>query len=82
MAKPSYKDRQKLTAKETKLQEMRTQSKMKRDVTVAISSEGFHTTGLMCDIVQVSKTLIFFVLSTKGQMIMHIPKSVPHLGYL
>ncbi|XP_063538645.1 ribonuclease 3 [Cydia strobilella] len=52
MAKPSFKERQKLTAKEAKLQEMRTQSKMKRDVTVAISSEGFHTTGLMCDIVQ------------------------------
>ncbi|XP_059045104.1 ribonuclease 3 [Achroia grisella] len=52
MAKPSFKEKQKLTAKEAKLQEMRTQSKMKRDVTVAISSEGFHTTGLMCDIVQ------------------------------
>ncbi|XP_026330964.1 ribonuclease 3 [Hyposmocoma kahamanoa] len=52
MAKPSFKDRQKLAAKEAKLQEMRTQSKMKRDVTVAISSEGFHTTGLMCDVVQ------------------------------
>ncbi|KPJ20075.1 Ribonuclease 3 [Papilio machaon] len=52
MAKPSYKERQKLAAKEAKLQEMRTQTKMKRDVTVAISSEGFHTTGLMCDVVQ------------------------------
>ncbi|XP_028038374.1 ribonuclease 3 [Bombyx mandarina] len=52
MAKTSYKERQKLAAKEAKLQEMRTQSKMKRDVTVAISSEGFHTTGLMCDVVQ------------------------------
>lgn len=53
MAKTSFKERQKLAAKEAKLQEMRTQSKMKRDVTVAITSEGFHTTGLMCDIVQV-----------------------------
>ncbi|XP_053608817.1 ribonuclease 3 [Plodia interpunctella] len=52
MAKPSYKERQKLSAKEAKLQEMRTQTKMKRDVTVAISSRGFHTTGLMCDVVQ------------------------------
>ncbi|CAF4855599.1 unnamed protein product [Pieris macdunnoughi] len=52
MAKPSFTERQKLAAKEAKLQEMRTQSKMKRDVTVAISSEGFHTTGLMCDVVQ------------------------------
>ncbi|KAL4715684.1 hypothetical protein ACJJTC_006263 [Scirpophaga incertulas] len=52
MPKPSANERQKLSAKEAKLQEMRTQSKMKRDVTVAISSEGFHTTGLMCDVVQ------------------------------
>ncbi|RVE46636.1 hypothetical protein evm_008709 [Chilo suppressalis] len=52
MAKPSTNERQKLATKEAKLQEMRTQSKMKRDVTVAISSEGFHTTGLMCDVVQ------------------------------
>ncbi|XP_045499974.1 ribonuclease 3 isoform X2 [Colias croceus] len=52
MAKPSFNERQKLAAKEATLQEMRTQSKMKRDVTVAISSEGFHTTGLMCDVVQ------------------------------
>ncbi|XP_050668799.1 ribonuclease 3 isoform X2 [Leptidea sinapis] len=52
MAKPMYNDRQKLAAKEARLQEMRTQSKMKRDVTVAISSKGFHTTGLMCDVVQ------------------------------
>ncbi|KAM3961500.1 LOW QUALITY PROTEIN: ribonuclease 3 drosha [Aphomia sociella] len=52
MAKPSFKEKQKLAAKEARLQEMRTQSKMKRDVTVAISSEGFHTTGLMCDVVQ------------------------------
>ncbi|KOB68996.1 Uncharacterized protein OBRU01_17871, partial [Operophtera brumata] len=52
MAKPTYKDRRRLAAREAKLQEMRTQTKMKRDVTVAISSKGFHTTGLMCDVVQ------------------------------
>lgn len=52
MAKPSSTERQKLAAKEANLQKMRTQNKMKRDVTVAISSEGFYTTGLMCDIVQ------------------------------
>lgn len=57
MAKPSSVERQKLAAKEARLQEMRTQSKMKRDVTVAISSEGFYTTGLMCDVVQVNITL-------------------------
>lgn len=54
MAKPSSKERQKLAAKEATLQEMRTQSKMKRDVTIEISSEGFHSTGLMCDVVQVN----------------------------
>ncbi|KAJ8720232.1 hypothetical protein PYW07_012275 [Mythimna separata] len=52
MAKPTYGEREKLAAKEVKLREMRTQTKMKRDVTVALSSQGFHTTGLMCDVVQ------------------------------
>ncbi|XP_030022362.2 ribonuclease 3 [Manduca sexta] len=52
MAKPSFNERQKLAAKEAQLQEIRMQNKMKRDVTVAMSSEGFHTTGLMCDVVQ------------------------------
>ncbi|KAJ8719612.1 hypothetical protein PYW08_011787 [Mythimna loreyi] len=52
MAKPSFKEREKLAVKETKLRDMRAQSKLKRDVTIAFSSEGFHTTGLMCDVVQ------------------------------
>ncbi|XP_076755408.1 ribonuclease 3 drosha [Xylocopa sonorina] len=52
MPKPSFEDKRKLEAKENKLQELRTQSKMKRDVTVDVSSEGFHRTGIMCDIVQ------------------------------
>lgn len=52
MPKSSYDDKRKLEAKENKLQEMRTQSKMKRDVTIAVSSEGFYRTGIMCDIVQ------------------------------
>lgn len=52
MSKPSYEDKRKLEAKEAKLQEMRTQSRMKRDVTVAVSAEGFYRTGIMCDIVQ------------------------------
>lgn len=60
MAKPTFKERQKLASKEAQLQEMRTQSKMKRDVTVAISSKGFYTTGLMCDVVQVRSLLRFF----------------------
>ncbi|BES89263.1 ribonuclease III [Nesidiocoris tenuis] len=52
MPKASYEDKRKLESKENKLQEMRTQSKMKRDVTIAISAEGFYRTGIMCDIVQ------------------------------
>ncbi|XP_067003035.1 ribonuclease 3 [Anabrus simplex] len=52
MAKPSFEDKRKLEAKENKLQEMRTQSKMKRDVTVAMSAKGFYRTGIMCDIIQ------------------------------
>lgn len=53
MSKPSAEDKRKLVAKELKLQEMRTASSMKRDVTVAVSSKGFRSTGLCCDIVQV-----------------------------
>ncbi|XP_030748887.1 ribonuclease 3 [Sitophilus oryzae] len=52
MSKPTFEDKRKLEAKENKLQEMRTQGKMKRDVTVAVSAEGFYRTGIMCDIVQ------------------------------
>ncbi|KAL6266209.1 hypothetical protein P5V15_003070 [Pogonomyrmex californicus] len=52
MSKPSFEDKRKLEAKENKLQELRTQSKMKRDVTVDVSSVGFYRTGIMCDIVQ------------------------------
>nr|AVK59427.1 Drosha-PA [Diabrotica virgifera] len=52
MSKPTYEDKRKLEAKENKLQEMRTQGKMKRDVTVAVSAEGFYRTGIMCDIIQ------------------------------
>lgn len=52
MSKPTFEDKRKLEAKENRLQEMRTQGKMKRDVTVAISAEGFYRTGIMCDIIQ------------------------------
>ncbi|XP_068144101.1 LOW QUALITY PROTEIN: ribonuclease 3 [Drosophila tropicalis] len=52
MSKPSFKDKRKLEDKEQRLQEMRTQGRMKRNITVAISSEGFFRTGIMCDIVQ------------------------------
>ncbi|CAG9760358.1 unnamed protein product [Ceutorhynchus assimilis] len=52
MSKPTFEDKRKLEAKENKLQEMRTQGQMKRDVTVAVSAKGFYCTGIMCDIVQ------------------------------
>lgn len=52
MPKPSYDDRRKLEIKENHLQEMRTQSRIKRNITVAISSNGFYRTGIMCDMVQ------------------------------
>lgn len=52
MSKPSYDDKRKLEIKESRLQEMRTQSRMKRNMTVAISSNGFYRTGIMCDMVQ------------------------------
>ncbi|XP_030381971.1 ribonuclease 3 [Scaptodrosophila lebanonensis] len=52
MSKPSFKDKRKLEEKELRLQEMRTQGRMKRNITVAISSEGFYRTGIMCDMVQ------------------------------
>lgn len=52
MPKPSYDDKRKLETKESKLQEMRTLGRMKRNVTVAVSSQGFFRTGIMCDIVQ------------------------------
>lgn len=52
MSKPSYDDKRKLEYKENRLQEMRTQGRMKRNVTVEVSSKGFYQTGIMCDIVQ------------------------------
>lgn len=53
MPKPSYEDKRKLEKKEQKLLEMRTQSKMKRGVTITVSSQNFYATGIMCDVVQV-----------------------------
>ncbi|KAG7171236.1 ribonuclease 3-like 2, partial [Homarus americanus] len=51
MPKPSFEDKRRLEAKENRLQEMRMTSKMKRDVTIAVSSQGFFRTGIMCDVV-------------------------------
>lgn len=65
MAKPSAEEKRKLAKKELKLQEMRTASTMKRDVTIAISAKGFRTTGIFCDLVQVTQFPIFTHLTLK-----------------
>lgn len=62
MSKPSFEDKRKLESKEARLQEMRTQGRMKRNVTVAVISKGFYRTGVMCDIVQ--HALLIPVLTT------------------
>ncbi|KAJ6642814.1 Ribonuclease 3, partial [Pseudolycoriella hygida] len=62
MSKPSYDDKRKLEQKEIRLQEMRTQGRMKRNITVAVSSKGFYRTGIMCDIIQ--HALLVPVLTT------------------
>ncbi len=50
--KPTYADRQRLEAMSKELVKFRQQADMKREVTVALSSQGFEQTGLMADIVQ------------------------------
>ncbi|GIX85271.1 ribonuclease 3 [Caerostris darwini] len=50
--KVRYADRHRLMQKETRLQEMRMENDLKRDVTVVISSKGFYRTGIMSDVVQ------------------------------
>lgn len=62
MSKPSFEDKRKLESKEARLQEMRTQGRMKRNVTVEIVSKGFYRTGIMCDIIQ--HALLLPVLTT------------------
>ena len=52
MAKPGYKDKSNVVALEDKLNEMRANIKMKREVAVEVSSQGFYRTGLRTDIVQ------------------------------
>ncbi len=52
MAKPSYNDRRKLEAMAKKLVTYRSNSDMRREVTVAVSSQDFEKTGLMADIAQ------------------------------
>ncbi len=52
MPKPTYKDKRHIETLEEKLNEMRANIKMKREVAVAVSSQGFYKTGLRTDIVQ------------------------------
>lgn len=52
MAKPTFKEKRHLEVLEEKLLDMRSNSKLKRDVTIAVGSEGFFKTGLMSDIAQ------------------------------
>jgi ribonuclease-3 len=54
MAKPNSDEKMELSNKERRLQKMRTDTKMKRDVTVEVSSKGFRATGIFCDMVQVN----------------------------
>ena len=58
MPKPSSEEKEKLSVKEMALQTMRINSKMKRDVTVAVSAQNFYRTGIMCDIVQVINQIL------------------------
>ena len=71
MPKPSFEDKRRLEAKENRLQEMRMTSKMKRDVTVAVSSQGFYRTGIMCDVVQVKKKLYYIKKKCVCVLLLH-----------
>lgn len=79
MSKPSYEDKRKLESKENKLQEMRTQGRMKRNVTVAVSSKGFYRTGIMCDIVQ--HTMLIPVLACHLRFHRSLDKLEENIGY-
>ena len=52
MPKPSFKEKRELEAKEARLLDMRSNTNMKRDVTVVVSSQDFYKTGIMTDLVQ------------------------------
>jgi ribonuclease-3 len=61
MAKPTYKDKRQIEAMENKLLELRNTTKLKREVTVGVSCQGFFRTGFMTDIVQHALLLPVFV---------------------
>ena len=71
MAKPTFKDRRELEAKEHALQEMRSNSKLKRDCTAVVSSQGYRRTGLMTDIVQHAMLLPVLVNHLRCGLIRH-----------
>ncbi|CAG0884564.1 unnamed protein product [Darwinula stevensoni] len=50
--KPSETDKHKLHDLEMKAQKLRSHSKLKREVTIALSAEGFRRTGIFCDVIQ------------------------------
>lgn len=79
MSKPSYEDKRKLEFKENRLQEMRTQGRMKRNITVAISSKGFFRTGIMCDIVQ--HAMLIPVLTTHLRFHQALDVLETNIGY-
>lgn len=79
MSKPSYEDKRKLEFKENRLQEMRTQGRMKRNITVAISSKGFSRTGIMCDIVQ--HAMLIPVLTTHLRFHQALDVLETNIGY-
>lgn len=72
MPKPTFEDKQKLAGKENRLQTMRTHSKMKRDVTVTVSSENFYLTGLMCDVVQHAMLIPVLVCHLRFHRSLHV----------
>lgn len=53
MTKPSPEIKRRLVEQDDKLRVIRTSSDQKRDVTAAMSAQGFVRTGVMCDLVQV-----------------------------
>ncbi|XP_066984255.1 ribonuclease 3 [Macrobrachium rosenbergii] len=79
MPKPSFEDKRRLEAKENKLQEMRMTSKMKRDVTVAVSAQGFYCTGIMCDVVQHAMLLPVLVCHLRFHQSLEVLEK--HIGY-
>ncbi|XP_068249808.1 ribonuclease 3-like [Palaemon carinicauda] len=79
MPKPSFEDKRRLEAKENKLQEMRMTSKMKRDVTVAVSAQGFYCTGIMCDVIQHAMLLPVLVCHLRFHRSLEVLEK--HIGY-